>query len=131
MTGAEPVWLRKEAIIALHERTLALHGGAPGLRDEGLLDSALQRPVNRFLYDGVTDAADLAATYAVAIAKNHPFADGNKRAGFQALLLFLALNGRPLKADRAEAIGAMLAVAAGELDESALSAWIRDNSAVD
>lgn len=128
MTTREPVWLRKEAVVALHDRSLALHGGPSGLRDEGLLISALQRPVNRFLYEDVADTAELAATYAVGIASNHPFVDGNKRAAFQAMLLFLALNGRPLVADRVDATVTMLAVAAGEIDIDTLAGWIRANS---
>lgn len=128
MTAPEPVWLRKEALVALHDRSLALHGGPSGLRDEGLLISALERPINRFLYEGVTDVADLAATYAVGVASNHPFIDGKKRAAFQALLLFLALNGRPLQADKVEATMTMLAVAARGIDIDRLAEWVRANS---
>lgn len=128
MTGPEPVWLRQEALVALHDRSLALHGGPAGLRDEDLLISALQRPVNRFLHEGVTDVAELAATYAVGVASNPPFVDGNKRAAFQAMLLFLALNGRPLEADKVDATVVMLAVAAGEIDIDRLAEWIRVNS---
>lgn len=128
MTLREPIWLEKAAIIALHDRSLALHGGPSGIRDEGLLESALQRPVNRFFYEGEADIAVLAATYCVGIASNHPFIDGNKRAAYQALILFLALNGQPLAADRVEAINTMLAVAAGRIDIDELSQWIRANS---
>ena len=128
MTLREPIWLEKAAIIALHDRSLALHGGPSGIRDEGLLGSALQRPVNRFFYEGEADIAALAATYCVGIASNHPFIDGNKRAAYQALILFLALNGQPLAADRVDAINTMLAVAAGQIDIDELSRWIRTNS---
>lgn len=128
MTGREPIWLEQEAIIALHDRSLALHGGPSGIRDPGLLDSALQRPLNRFHYEGETDLAVLAATYAVGIASNHPFIDGNKRAAYQALILFLALNGRPLVADKVDAIQTMLAVAAGDMDIESLTRWVRTNS---
>ncbi|WP_339913926.1 type II toxin-antitoxin system death-on-curing family toxin [uncultured Brevundimonas sp.] len=129
MSPPEPVWLEKDALIALHDRTLALHGGPAGIRDEGLLDSALQRPMHRRLYDNETSLAVLAATYAVGVASNHPFVDGNKRAAWQALILFLALNGAPLEPDPVEAIRTMQAVAAGEIDIDALAAWVRANSA--
>lgn len=128
MTVREPVWIRKEALIALHDRSLALHGGPAGIRDEGLLESALQRPINRFLYEQETDLSVLAGTYAVGIASNHPSIDGNKRAAFQALLLFLALNGQPLGADSVDATMTMLAVAAGQIDIDPLAQWIAANS---
>lgn len=124
----EPIWLEKTALIALHDRSLALHGGPSGIRDEGLLESALQRPQNRFFYEGETDIAVLAATYAVGVAGNHPFVDGNKRAAYQAMILFLALNDRPLQPDRLDAIKTMFAVAAGEIDIDRLAAWIRLNT---
>jgi death-on-curing protein len=128
MTAPEPVWLEREAIITLHDRSLALHGGPSGIRDEGLLDSAMVQPLNRFHYDGETSLAVLGATYAVAIASNQPFVDGNKRAAYMVLILFLALNDAPLQAERVDAINTMLAVAAGEMDIDALAAWIRANS---
>ena len=129
MSPSEPVWLEKAALIALHDRTLALHGGPPGIRDEGLLDSALQRPIHRRLHDDEPSLAVLAATYAVGVASNHPFVDGNKRAPYQAMILFLALNGTPLRPDRVEAIRTLQAVAAGEIDIDTLAEWIRANSA--
>src|SRR5690606_38915009 len=104
MTPTEPVWLRIEAIIALHDRSLSLHGGPAGIRDHGLLESALDRPKNRFLYEGESDVAVLAATYAVGVASNHPFVDGNKRAAFEAMLLFLGLNGLRLAAEKVDSI---------------------------
>nr|MBB5291222.1 death-on-curing protein [Brevundimonas basaltis] len=107
---------------------MALHGGPSGLRDEGLLESALQRPIDHFAYEGETSPAALAAIYAVGIATNHPFVDGNKRAAFQALILFLALNGTPLRADPIDAINTMLDVAAGQIDIEALATWVRANS---
>lgn len=128
MTTREPIWLEKQAIITLHDRSLALHGGPSGIRDEGLLESALQRPMNRFFYEGETSTATLAATYAVGVASNHPFVDGNKRAAYQALILFLALNDAPLKADKSDAINIMLAVAAGQIGIDVLARWIRANS---
>lgn len=131
MTGREPIWLEKQAIIALHDRSLALHGGPPGIRDEGLLDSALQRPLNRFAYENETRLSVLAATYAVGVASNHPFIDGNKRAAYQAMILFLALNGSPLTADRVDATMTMLSVAAGEVEIEPLAAWIKRNSTTD
>ena len=127
------VWLEKLVILAVHEEQLAEHGGAAGIRDAGLLDSALSRPINRAAYgdekNSKPDVADLAASYAVAIAKNHPFVDGNKRTAFVAMELFLALNGAALTADDANCVMTTLAVAAGEIDEEALAAWVRVNSA--
>ena len=125
----EPRWVSKTAIIVLHDRSIALHGGAAGLRDDGLLDSALARPANRFHYEGETDICALATTYLVGVAGNHPFADGNKRAAFLAAGLFLRLNGRTLTATQAEAAHRVLAVAAGDHDIPALAEWIRARSA--
>jgi death-on-curing protein len=124
----EPRWPSKAALIVLHDRSLALHGGAPGLRDEGLLESALARPANLFHYEGVADISTLAASYLVAVASNHPFADGNKRAAFLACGLFLRLNGHRLIAEQAEAARAVLAVAAGERDLATVAEWIRARS---
>lgn len=126
---AGPEWVELEAIMALHARSIALHGGAAGVRDQGLLESALERPKNRFRYDGVADLAVLAATYCVAVAANHPFVDGNKRAAFACLLLFLRLNGLRLVADRVDATRTVLSVAAGELDIERLAKWIASNLA--
>ncbi len=100
---SEPEWLELEAIEVLHDVSLARHGGAGGVRDRGLLESSLLRPANRFYYEGVEELAVLAATYAAAISGDHPFVDGNKRAAFQAMALFLRLNGQSLQADSAEA----------------------------
>jgi len=124
MTSA-PRWIDKEALILLHAESLAEHGGLEGLRDEGLLDSALARPLNIHACEEVTDIARLAAAYGVGIAKNHPFADGNKRAAFLSVGLFVGLNGQRLVADKADAIRVMLAVAAGELSESEFAEWIK------
>lgn len=128
MTAHEPIWIEKQAIVALHDRSLALHGGPAGMRDEGLLESALQRPRNRFFYEGEASIAALAATYAVGVASNHPLLDGNKRAAYQAMILFLAINDAPLGGDRVDAINTMLGVAAGEIDIDALTIWVRTNS---
>ncbi len=124
---AEPVWVEREALVVLHDRSLATHGGAEGIRDSGLLDSALMRLQNRYHYEGVADLAELAATYAIAVASNHPFVDGNKRAAFQCLSMFLRLNGSRLKARQADAALTMLAVAAGKVDQQMLAAWVRAN----
>lgn len=118
-------WIDKEALLLLHAESLAEHGGLEGLRDEGLLDSALGRARNIHAYEEVTDLARLAAAYGFGIAKNHPFADGNKRAAFLAVGLFLGLNGQRLVADKADATRVMLAVAGGELSESDFAEWIK------
>jgi death-on-curing protein len=121
----EPLWMEEELLVRLHDEVLRETGGASGIRDINLLRSALARPLNRYAYDGVTDLIELAATYAVAISGNHPFVDGNKRAAFMALGLFLDDNGLELIADGDDATHTMLAVAAGELDIPALTAWLR------
>ena len=119
-------WVDRRALVLLHADSLAEHGGAPGLRDEGLLESALARPLNLAAY-GQPDVAALAASYGVGLAKNHAFVDGNKRAAFLAMGLFLGLNGQRLVASQADATLTMLAVAAGTLDEAALADWLRRN----
>ena len=124
----EPVWLAKEDVIELHAYVLARTGGASGLRDGGLLESALARPLNRFLYEQVDALPELAAAYAVGIAKNHPFVDGNKRSAFLALGLFLDLNCVTLTATDDDATLVMLAVASSGIEETGLAAWIRDNT---
>jgi death-on-curing protein len=120
------VWLNRLVLIAAHDEQLAEHGGAAGFRDEGLLDSALARPLTAH---GDPDACALAASYAVALAKNHPFIDGNKRTAFIAMELFLVLNGHELNATDAECVLAMLSVAASEWDEAALATWLREHTA--
>jgi death on curing protein len=127
VSGA-PVWLDKRAVLLLHDESLAMFGGSPGLRDEGLLDSALGRPINQYQSDGVRDLASLAAAYGFGIARNHAFVDGNKRAAFLAIGVFLSINGRRLVAGQVEAIQTILALAAGTLDERQLADWIRANS---
>lgn len=129
--SAEPRWVSKETLLALHDRSLALHGGAPGIRDEGLLESALTRAPNRHYYEAVEDICELAATYAIALASNHPFVDGNKRAAFSALGLFLRLNGRRLVAAQADAARTILAVAAGRREIAELAEWIRERSVIE
>ena len=119
-------WINRHVLLLLHEESLAEHGGASGLRDEGLLDSALGRPLNLALYSE-PDLAGLAASYGFGLAKNHAFVDGNKRAAFLAVGLFLAVNAHRLHATQAEATLTMLAVAGGEMDENAFAQWIRDH----
>jgi death-on-curing protein len=121
-------WVDKRMLMLLHDESLALHGGASGLRDEGLLDSALARPQNVAVY-GDPDLADPAAAYAYGLAKNHPFIDGNKRAAFLAAGLCLALNGWRLTASQADATVAVMTLAAGDLEESAFAAWLRGHIA--
>jgi death-on-curing protein len=125
---AEPRWITKHGLLLLHDRSLALHGGAEGMRDEGLLDSALARPLNRFHYEEVSDLAALAATYAGAIAANHPFIDGNKRAAFLSAGLCLEKNGIELIADEADAALTILSLAAGKTTVDELTDWLRSNS---
>ncbi|MBL8524699.1 MAG: type II toxin-antitoxin system death-on-curing family toxin [Betaproteobacteria bacterium] len=119
-------WIDKRVLLLLHDESLAEHGGASGMRDEGLLDSALARPLNLANY-AEPDVADLAASYAVGLAKNHAFVDGNKRAAFLAMGMFLYLNGYRLTASQPDATVTMLAVAGGEIDETTLAEWIRQH----
>jgi death on curing protein len=119
-------WLPKGAILAMHERQLAEHGGGTGMRDEGLLESALQRPENKLLY-GIPDVADIAAAYAYVIARNHPFADGNKRTALVASRTFLLYNGYQITASKEYRLNTFLALADGSLSEEALAAWFRSH----
>ncbi|OZB54444.1 MULTISPECIES: type II toxin-antitoxin system death-on-curing family toxin [unclassified Thiomonas] len=119
-------FIDRRALLLLHDESLAEHGGAPGLRDEGLLESALARPLNLVAY-GEPDLAALAAAYGVGLAKNHAFVDGNKRAAFLAVGLFLALNGQRLATTQVDATLTMLAVASGDMSEDAFAAWIRSH----
>ena len=119
-------FIDRRALLLLHDESLAEHGGAPGLRDEGLLESALARPLNVVAY-GEPVVAALAAAYGVGLAKNHAFVDGNKRAAFLAVGLFLALNGQRLATTQADATLTMLAVASGDMSEDAFAAWIRSH----
>ena len=120
-------WIDKQLLVMLHDESLLLHGGASGIRDEGLLDSALNRAVNLALYSE-PDFADLAAAYTIGLAKNHAFVDGNKRVAFLALGLFLGLNGYRLTATQTDATRTMLAVAGGEMREANFAQWIREHS---
>jgi death-on-curing protein len=121
-------WVDKQALLLLHGESLAEHGGLAGLRDEGLFESALARPQNLAAYRMPT-IHELAACYGVGIAKNHPFADGNKRAAFLATGMFLALNGFRLTASQVDATKMMLGVAPGEITEANFATWLQENSA--
>jgi death-on-curing protein len=120
-------WIPKEALLRLHEISLAQFGGAPGLRDLGLFESALARPENLAAY-GQPDFAQLAASLGVGLAKNHPFIDGNKRSAFLAVGVFLRLNGYQLTASQPDATITMFAIAAGDLNEADFAIWIRRNT---
>jgi death on curing protein len=122
----EPVWVTYEQVIAIHSRQLRRFGGAPGLRDEGLLRSALERPFNKWQYEQA-ELPGLAAGYAFGLAKNHAFIDGNKRIAFMTMIVFLRNNGVPFAPDQAHATAIILALAAGEVSEESLARWIRDN----
>ncbi len=131
MTG--PEWLSKALILAIHDEQLAEHGGGAasrdsGVRDGGLIDSALARPQNRFAYDAAADLATLAAANAFGLARDHPFIDGNKRSAFVAAEVFLDLNGMTLTASDESCVLTMLRFAAGEIEEDAFAAWLRANS---
>ena len=123
---SEPLWLTRQIIEAIHDEQLATHGGAGSLRDEGLLESALARPNNKWAYEQA-GLAELAAAYAFGIARNHPFIDGNKRTSLLALYTFLGLNGIDFVVSEAEAVAMILSLAAGEVSEENLARWIRDN----
>lgn len=124
----EPRWLDFQAILILHRESLEEHGGMDGLRDEGLLESALARPQNLFHYEGVRDLPRLAASYAHGIARNHPFNDGNKRAAFVAAILFLRINKMRFAAPQPEATQAVLRLAAGETTEIEFAEWLGHHS---
>lgn len=122
----EPVWLDVEILIDLHAEQLALFGGRDGMRDEGMLESVLGRPINKFAC-GETDLTALAAAHAFGIARNHPFVDGNKRAAFGAMFVFLGLNDIDFLVPPESATAMILALAAGEVNEEGFTRWIRDN----
>jgi death on curing protein len=124
----EPLWLDQRVALSVHDRQLAEHGGGSGVRDAGLLDSALARPRNRWTY-GDDDPAVLAAAYAFGVARNHPFVDGNKRTAWVLARLFLALNGHAPTFTPQDAIDTMIALAAGELSEDELADWFRERLA--
>ena len=123
---SEPRWLGYGEVVAVHSRQLRRFGGAVGLRDDGALRSALDRPVNKWAYEQAS-LAELAAAYAFGLAKNHAFVDGNKRIAFMAMMLFLRRNGIAFAPDPAQATAVILGLAAGEISETSLTRWIRDN----
>lgn len=123
----EPRWLTLPVIRAIHSDQVREHGGSLGLRDAGLLESALARPLNRFHYREDADLCDLAAAYGFGIAGNHPFVDGNKRVAFQAMYVFLGLNGLRIDAAEEEVVELILRLAQGDLEEEALAAWLREH----
>lgn len=127
---AEPAWLNMSIANAVHDRQLAEHGGGAGVRDAGLLESALARPINRWSY-GEDDSCALAASYTFDVARNHPFVDGNKRTAWVLARLFLRMNNIALNFRPADAITMMLALAAGDLSEEETAAWFRDHLAAE
>jgi death-on-curing protein len=122
----EPLWITFEQAIAIHSRQLRRFGGAAGLRDEGMLRSALERPINKWRYEQA-DLVELAAAYAFRLAKNHAFVDGNKRIAFMAMTVFLTKNGVAFEPDAAQSTSIILSLAAGEVSEASQTRWIRDN----
>ncbi len=126
-----PRWLTPAMVIALHEESLALFGGLRGVRDKGLLESALARPQNRFAYEPSVDLAVLAAAYGFGLARNHPFVDGNKRVAVLAVAVFLSLNGRLFDPEEIDEVQTILALAAGELSEVDFATWVQANCVSD
>jgi death on curing protein len=122
----EPKWLTYEQVVAIHSRQLRRFGGAAGLREEGLLRSAIERPLNKWHYEEAK-LSELAAAYAFGLVKNHAFVDGNKRIAFMSMMVFLRRNGVRFAPDQAHATKIILSLAAGEVSEQALARWIRDN----
>jgi death on curing protein len=122
----ERSWLSYEQVVSIHSRQLRRFGGAPGLRDEGMLRSALESPINKWQYEQA-ELPELAAAYAFGLAKNHAFVDGNKRIAFMTMVVFLRLNGMQFAPEPAHATAIILALAAGEVSEESLTRWIRDN----
>lgn len=123
---SEPIWLPTELVVAFHDEQLRIFGGPPGIRDLGMLESALGRPRNKWSF-GEADLAALAAAYAFGIARNHPFVDGNKRAALLSIIVFLGLDGLRFNASNSEAVIVIQSLAAGEIDEDGLARWIRDS----
>jgi len=121
----EPRWLSPVQVLRIHADQIQAHGGSLGVRDRGLLESALERPRNRFLYEPGSDLSALAAAYGFGISSNHPFVDGNKRVAFQAMYLFLGLNAFRIDAPEEDVVALILSLASGNLDESSLAEWLR------
>ena len=124
----EPVWVMPELVLAAHRMLVSEHGGLSGVRDHALLDSALARPQQKAAYESDADIFELAAAYSYGLARNHPFADGNKRIALTIAAVFLELNGFTLNAPEAEAVIVYQQLAAGGLEEAALADWLRDSS---
>ncbi len=124
----EPLWIEERDALAIHDRLLALHGGLIGLRDRGLLESALARPRQHHAYTKTPDMVEMAALYTAGIVRNHPFVDGNKRTGFVIGVLFLELHGFEFRAKEEDATQAVMGLAAGTLDEAGYAAWLRENA---
>jgi len=124
--AAEPAWVTYDQVIAMHSRQLRRFGGAPGLRDDGMLRSALERPINKWQFEQA-GLPELAAGYAFGLVKNHAFVDGNKRTAFMTMVTFLRKNGVRFSPDQAQATTMMIALAAGEVSEESLARWLRDN----
>ena len=127
-TRKEPLWIEERDGLTIHDRLLAMHGSAPGLRDRGLLQSALARPRQHHAYANARDIVAMAALYTAGLVRNHPFVDGNKRTGFVVGVLFLELHGFEFNAGEEDATHAVFELAAGELDETAFAAWLRINA---
>ena len=125
---SEPRWLTTAVIFAIHSDQLDAHGGSSGLRDHGRLEAALERPRTRWSYEPDSSLPRLAAAYGYGIATNHPFVDGNKRVAFQAMYVFLGLNGLHIQASEPEVVSLMLSVASGAVDESELTSWLHDHT---
>ena len=123
----EPRWLSRSVVDFIHTSQIREHGGSYGIRDEGLIESALERPRNKWTYEEEADLADLAAAYGYGLARNHGFLDGNKRVAFMATYTFLGLNGFELDVSETEVVQVMLDLAASRLDESQLASWIRQH----
>jgi death-on-curing protein len=124
----EPLWIEERDVVAIHDRLLSLHGGATGMRDRGLLESALARPRQHYVYADASDIVEMSALYTAGIVRNHPFVDGNKRTGFVIGVLFLELHGFDFRASEEDATQAVMALAAGTLDDAGYSAWLRENT---
>jgi death on curing protein len=127
MKKQEPFWILEQVVLGAHSKLLAAHGGAQGLRDSGLLRSALARPRQHYTYSS-PDTIELAALYTTALVQNHPFVDGNKRTGFAVGVAFLELNGFVLQASEADATQAIFALASGDIDETGYADWLRFNA---
>lgn len=124
----EPIWIDERDALAIHDRMLSLHGGAPGVRDTALLQSALARPRQKYAYAQDAGIIEMAAAYTVGVVRNHPFVDGNKRTGFVVGVLFIELNGHRMTASEADAAQAVLSLAAGTVDEDGYIAFLRANT---